>query len=634
MNGKCAMVGIRISHFTLRISFIFFGSISSLALPQSLDSILVIDKPEESFPLNRYTHIHRDLDGRMNFTELEKGKASFFPLNNEFFQFHEDQELKALWGRTYVDNRTGKALRYVLYFHPGVDTVQFWIHNPDGNVQESMLSPLNSISQRPLRITQELCSPVLIQPGMTTIFFRLSNSTIYNKELGSLIVNLAEEKTFVNYFLKARTYQGFALGIIAIMVFFHFIIYLFFRDTTYLLFVVNLFFTLVYLLILKHFHEELPFLSNYVSLLRYLRNPVGVLICITSLLFTQSFLNTRQEDPLVHQLMNIVMIFALLVVLGMAFLQFLWVMEILSIYLACATFLSVLITSVRIYRKGNPLAIYPFLGFLGFIISVLLFFFPLSYTDYRSNETDSHYYAEAFRAMVFAVGVADRFRRVRRESVRVELEKNQIAFEKELQLQAEKDRIRQELHDSLGGQLSSISVGLNQLIKTDKNGTLNAIQSIADRAVTELRDSLWVLDKGEMDVDELAQRIHTLFWQYRKTEVPIEFELKMNGSGTRLSSLITGHLFRIVQEAVQNAVKHSEAKKITVTLDIINNLLALAISDNGKGFNHPTANGQDHYGLHNMQKRAEQIKAKCSIESHPLQGTTIRVEMKTGTPAG
>jgi signal transduction histidine kinase len=297
--------------------------------------------------------------------------------------------------------------------------------------------------------------------------------------------------------------------------------------------------------------------------------------------------------------------------------------------------LLVLVTSVRAYQRGNQLALYTFLGYFIFTLTTLTFVIPLSFSDFRSNESDLHYYAEAFRAVIFAVGVADRFRRVRRDAVQAELEKKQIAFEKELQMQAERDRIRRDLHDSLGGQLSSISVGLNQMMGTEKNGRLEALQSLADNAITELRDSLWVLDKREISLDELEQRINTLFWQYRKIDATADMELQMKGSSHQpLPSVTAGHLFRIIQEAVQNAVKHSGAQKIEVGLQIEDGVLSLSVRDNGKGFIWPSSPQQDHFGLHNMQKRAEQIQASFMIHSAPDQGTAILVKLKMEAPDG
>jgi len=592
----------------------------------SQDTVLVIRERQETFPLNPYTFLFKDYSGQANFEQIRANPNWFQPLNDNHFFFNEDKAVTAFWGRASINNLTAATLRYVLYFHPGIDTIEIWIENPDTKIQKILLSSIIPTSQRPIHIGQELCTPFAISPGITTLYFRIPNQSIWNRELASLVVNLAEENQFVNYFLWARSVQGFTLGIVGIMVIFHFIIYLFFRDSTYLLLVINLLFTLIYLLILKHYHAELPLPPFWLEVIRYIRNPAAILICITSLLFTQSFLNTRTADAFMHRIMNYLIAFSSMVVLCMISLQFLHTMESIGIYLALITFLAVIITSVRVYINGNGLALYTLFGYAGFLSPIAVYFFPLSYTDYRANETDFHYYAEAFRAVVFAVGVANRFKRVQQNAIQLQLEKNQLALTKELQLQAERDRIRRDLHDSLGGQLSSLSIGLSRLHDKLRLDSILNLQSITDKATTELRDSLWLLDKNQVSIEELEQRINNLFWQYRTSEVATVLEIDVDDMQQQLTSTVAGHLFRIIQESVQNAIKHSGANKIQVFISRQDKKLKIKIEDNGCGFEWPANLGQDHYGLRNMQKRADQINGIFSISSSVGQGTSVAIE--------
>jgi signal transduction histidine kinase len=195
-------------------------------------------------------------------------------------------------------------------------------------------------------------------------------------------------------------------------------------------------------------------------------------------------------------------------------------------------------------------------------------------------------------------------------------------------IREEKERIKQELHDSLGSQLSSISLGLNRAIQHENQNSLIGIQEIADKAINELRDSLWVLDQTEISIEELVQRIQTIFWQYRRIDVPIEMELKTNGNLSQsLTAVMAGNLFRIAQEAIQNAIKHSDAKKIIITLTISDDLLNLSISDDGRGFNWPTSEATDHYGLNNIKKRAAQLQAQLLINSMLNKGTSVSLEL-------
>lgn len=611
---------------------LFLPMLTNLSvLGQAQDSILVIRQVEETFPLNRFIYIFKDSVGDQCLDSVVKKRNAFSPLRSEHYLMHDDLGINAFWMRTYIHNSMGKPIRYVFYSSPNIDTIEMWVRTPNGLQTKLVLSSLTPTYQRPLRVAQELCIPITLPPGTTELILRLPNKNTWNQQLGSFIGNLAEESIFINYFLKARAYHGVDLGIIGIMLIFHFAIYLFFRDTTSLLFVVNLFFTLAYLITLKHFHAELPFFSHWLAEIRYLRNPLGLMVSITSLTFAQSFLNTVETDRLMHKVMNWMILFSCIVLACMLSFQFLWLMEMVIIYVAIISFMTVLITSIRVYRNGNSLALYMFFGFLTFFLSALVFIFPLSYTDYRSNESDYHFIAEAFRAGIFAIGVADRFKRLRQSALQAEAEKNQLILTKELQLQQEKDRIRRELHDSLGSQLSTISIGLSRVSMEMKSESLNAMQSMADKAITELRDSLWILNKKEITIDELGQRINSIFWYYRKLEVQIEMEMEIQGDGNeKLGSSVAGNLFRITQEAVQNAVKHSEASIVKVLIQHKNSFLKLLITDNGKGFNRQRPLEREHYGLHNMLKRAEQVNSELTIDSAPDKGTIITLKIDIG----
>jgi signal transduction histidine kinase len=95
------------------------------------------------------------------------------------------------------------------------------------------------------------------------------------------------------------------------------------------------------------------------------------------------------------------------------------------------------------------------------------------------------------------------------------------------------------------------------------------------------------------------------------------------------------NLLRIVREAVNNAVKHSGADTITVSLHNKPDKLTLTIQDDGSGFDRDHASpGPGHYGLIGMKERASQIGATLEVNSQPGEGTTISVILPASVPAG
>ena len=109
-----------------------------------------------------------------------------------------------------------------------------------------------------------------------------------------------------------------------------------------------------------------------------------------------------------------------------------------------------------------------------------------------------------------------------------------------------------------------------------------------------------------------------------------KLEIDSDLSNVRLSGDVEILLFRIAQEALNNALKHASATHIQVSLHMEGSRLTLAVRDNGEGFDRRAEAGpgnRPHMGLESMQERAKLIGATCEVISTPGQGTTVRVMM-------
>ena len=85
------------------------------------------------------------------------------------------------------------------------------------------------------------------------------------------------------------------------------------------------------------------------------------------------------------------------------------------------------------------------------------------------------------------------------------------------------------------------------------------------------------------------------------------------------------HLYLLMKEAINNAVKYSEGTTIKFEITIVKDNLNILIADNGKGFDETAIKGN---GLANMQKRAEKINAQLSVKSTKEQGTILQLAVK------
>jgi signal transduction histidine kinase len=112
----------------------------------------------------------------------------------------------------------------------------------------------------------------------------------------------------------------------------------------------------------------------------------------------------------------------------------------------------------------------------------------------------------------------------------------------------------------------------------------------------------------------------------------ISVEMAVNGEEKALSKQTELMLFRIVQEALNNVWKHSEATRVTVSFEYSDSTVKVTIRDNGKGFNIPPRVGDlavaGKLGLTGVQERAQLLGGVLNIKSQPGKGTELSVEVK------
>jgi signal transduction histidine kinase len=106
----------------------------------------------------------------------------------------------------------------------------------------------------------------------------------------------------------------------------------------------------------------------------------------------------------------------------------------------------------------------------------------------------------------------------------------------------------------------------------------------------------------------------------------VRTSLKVEGDG-RLPPALEDGLYRVVQEALNNALKHSAAEQVTVSLKIGSEGVELEVADDGIGFDTQAAQAGGGLGLRGLVERAQELGGRLSLQSEPGQGTRIRLEV-------
>jgi len=186
----------------------------------------------------------------------------------------------------------------------------------------------------------------------------------------------------------------------------------------------------------------------------------------------------------------------------------------------------------------------------------------------------------------------------------------------------------QELHDTLGQELTGIGMMIASLANKVKNDSLKHADTVLEigEMIQQAKTGVRRLAKGLFPVEVDAEGLRAAsadLTQSTMERCETECEFICDKSLTLTDNNVATHLFRIAQEAINNAVKHSQADKITVELLPSSGGTSLSITDNGRGIDPNRQNQFSGMGLSIMRYRANLIGASFQVESSPESGTRV-----------
>lgn len=203
----------------------------------------------------------------------------------------------------------------------------------------------------------------------------------------------------------------------------------------------------------------------------------------------------------------------------------------------------------------------------------------------------------------------------------------------------ERARLARELHDSVSQALFSMTLHARAAEKALSRSPaaaadpamakaasdIAALRELTSAALAEMRALIF-----EIRPDALAEAglVAALTRQAAALTARSGIDVTVSGPAERLP--IPGHAeeqaYRVALEALHNAVKHSRARRASVTIANLGDMVEVAVADHGAGFD-PTAVGPGHFGLRTMRERAAQIGATLDLQARPGEGTTVRLRI-------
>jgi signal transduction histidine kinase len=209
--------------------------------------------------------------------------------------------------------------------------------------------------------------------------------------------------------------------------------------------------------------------------------------------------------------------------------------------------------------------------------------------------------------------------------------------------EAERKRIARELHDSLGQYLTALRLGFNAIdpfcaANETAQQRLNQLKKLAGDLGRELNRMAWEL--RPMALDDLGLRRAVIQYLEEWAERSrLQIDMEIGGlDDRRLPQAVETALFRVLQEAITNVVKHSGASRVSVVLEAMHDGVWLTVEDDGRGFDLGSGtNGQDlgvrQLGLLGVRERLALVGGSLDVESSAQSGTTIYVRIPLGMRA-
>jgi signal transduction histidine kinase len=193
------------------------------------------------------------------------------------------------------------------------------------------------------------------------------------------------------------------------------------------------------------------------------------------------------------------------------------------------------------------------------------------------------------------------------------------------ELETERQRISRDLHDNMGAYTTALLANVEKLrIQRGQNDELVKMKNNADNILNSLRETIWVLNNKEISVADFSDGFKNYCMKALQNFEHISFEAgEIIDNNKIMTAAEAIHVDKILKEAFQNIIKHSNATQIHFTV-ISNISLQFSLTDNGKGYDIDTKTKGN--GLENMRWRAREVGAELTIESSIGRGSNITIK--------
>ena len=533
------------------------------------------------------------------------------------------KDVKTVWFRTILSNTSNDVVP-VRIITKGIDSLTVFWTNKTGKIQKILTGKNIPLSER-FAASQYLVVPINLEPKQSiTVYVKIFNEA-YHLSLPFLkVANPSETNLFVK---SGEIIYNTYIGGLLLMMLFSLILYLFYQEKLYLFYffclIWSLIITLLYNDFLYFFIDRLPaFVKN--------KNAFAILLCLSNisyLLLAEQYLNvdTKGSSKIIKvSRISMVALIVLLIIFVFAGKTLYYYRNLFYPLISLNAIITYYHLIVSIKKEYSPS--WFFLAATAPIVFISTLDVTSDFSGIPIQTIHDYFYIGTFIEMFFlTIGIIYRFRleRVNLQQLQREL------FVAEIKAQdRERERVARDLHDNIGNAILRIKQSLSEF-SNEKPTT--EIPTIA------FRQNLNNLDTTYQNVQGLAHElmpqglidiglIDEIRLQYGFISKP-KFRLSLPNTTLNLSPFVEQTLYKIVNESVQNVIKHAKATEVGIELSKDDKILRLRIEDNGIGFDlKQTKKGG--IGLKNLKFRAEsELNGDLIIESSPGNGTIVLLKI-------
>ncbi len=588
---------------------------------QSSNVEIVVKDHKEAFVLNEYTYLFSTKDKKLGINDVLKNKFNYAPdgLNIGLTD-------KIHWVKFYLHNPT-KQIKEIYIFFPYNDINKiepYIIHNQ--NIDS--LKPVGTYYSQKNKDFPSRGYPILLKlkPGKTTLIIKVEHLYLPLRGVSFLLSG----KQVLDNTLETQKVLSMWQGILLFVLIFTFAMYFVLKVKTFL------YYSILNVGILLFFFGEVGdyFLFfnrdiyNHIIDIKHLGN---VLVIIFLPLFINELADIKSPSP---RLWKIVMYglaigpvaWAICLIPAVKDTYFLYYTTLYFIIGSGLIFLLMLYFTFVAFRRKHKNALAVFIIYL-FYFSAAFINLILPNLGAMHSELlvyNSFIYGSLFEFSAFLVLIGNETLSVFNQRTRL-LEKEKTHQAEIIKAivesqEHERNKVGRELHDMIG---ANISVIKQQIDKNNKS-----LISVVERTIDAVRNLSHGLITPLIKDDEFVDEINELCVLF--SDIDIQVKSHFHNWDKQIEPEKATHLYRIVQELLQNAVKHSQASQVYIQFIVDNEgKLTLMYEDDGNGFDYDSAYKKDGLGLKNIENRIELINATAFYDTKVNgSGTTIIIEVK------